>query len=261
MQFGTSIVVGGFSGCRRRIPSLLAGCLLLSLVAPASAGTKSKETGKAVDEGSFGVFMEGKRVATETFSIHQDAGGSSIKSEFKTEAGTASAAQSSELLLGANGELKSYEWKESSPGQSHATLTPDQNFLIERYSSAPGEKTHEQPFMLPASTSIVDDYFFIQREVLLWKYLATSCKQDNGQLACPFKQSVQMGTVNAHSRSSSPVSIQYAGREKVSIRGVERELIRLDTKSDVGEWTLWLDDQLKLQRILDVASNTEVIRD
>ena len=51
------------------------------------------------------------------------------------------------------------------------------------------------------------------------------------------------------------------GREKVLIHGVERELIRLDTKSDVGEWGLWLDDQLKLQRILDPASNTEVVRD
>jgi len=263
MQFGTSVVARSFSGSRKWM--VLAGaCLLLSLVTLATAGNpKSKEAGQAVDQGSFGVFMGGKRVATETFSIRQDAAGSSVKSEFKTEAGAVAgtAAQSSELQLTSSGELKSYEWKESGPGQSQATVAPNQDFLIERYTTTPSEKSHEQPFMLPTSTSILDDYFFIHREVLAWKYLATSCKQDKGQLACPLKQSIQLGTINAHSRASSPVSIQYSGREKVSIRGVERELIRLDTKSDVGEWTLWLDDQLKLQRILDPASNTEVVRD
>ena len=263
MQFGTSVVLRRRSGNRKRVVS--AGAyLLLSLVTLASAGTPtSKDATQTVDEGSFGVFMGGKRVATETFSIHQDAAGSSVKSEFKTEAGagTGTAAQSSELQLTSSGDLKSYEWKESSPGQSHATIAPNQDFLIERYASTPVEKLHEQPFMLPTSTSILDDYFFIQREVLAWKYLATSCKQDKGQLACPLKQSIQLGTVNAHSRTSSPISIEYSGREKVSIRGVERELIRFDTKSDVGDWTFWLDDQLKLQRILDAVSNMEVVRD
>jgi hypothetical protein len=238
--------------------------VLLALVTLASAGNpKTQDASSAVDQGSFGLFMGGKRVATETFSIHQDAAGSSVKSEFKTDAGgpAGTADQSSELQLTSSGELKSYEWKESSPGQSQATIAPNQDFLMERYSSTPLEKPHEQPFMLPNSTSILDDYFFIHREVLAWKYLATTCKQDKGQLACPMKQSVQLGTINAHSRTSSPVSVQYSGREKVSIRGVERELIRLDTKSEVGDWTLWLDDQLKLQRILDSSSDTEVVRD
>jgi hypothetical protein len=260
MQFGTSVVFGGVSGKRA---SLAAVCLFLSLASLSfAANPKSKDTAQTVDEGSFGVFMNGKRVATETFSIHQDTSGSSIKSEFKTEAGAGvgPAAQSSTLQLTGSGDLKNYEWKETSPGQSQATIAPNQDFLIERYSNAPTEKTHEQPFMLPNSTSILDDYFFIQREVLAWKYLATSCKHEQGPLACP-KESVQLGTINAHTRASSPISIQYVGREKVTIRGVERELIRLDTKSDVGDWTLWLDDQLKLQRILDPVSNTEVVRD
>jgi len=259
MQFGTSIVA--FLKSRR--PAGFAGaCVIFSLLTLASPeSAKAKESGQTVDQGSFGVFMAGKRVATETFSIHQDAAGSSIKSEFKTDAGATAgtAAQSSELTSG--GELKKYEFKETTPGQSQATIAPNQDFLIERYSSAPTEKTREQPFMLPVTTSILDDYFFIQREVLAWKYLATSCKQDKGPLACPLKQSVQLGTVNAHSRTSSPISVEYEGREKVSIHGAERELIRLDTKSDVGEWSLWLDDQLKLQRIVDQASNTEVVRD
>lgn len=227
-----------------------------------SARAVDKDTaGQLVDSGSFGVFMGGKRVATETFSIHQGSMGSSVTSDFKAESGTNKAAQSSDLQLQSNGDLKSYEWTESSPGSAHATVVPNQDFLVEHFSKSAQEKQHEQPFLLPASTSILDDYFFVQREVLAWKYLATSCKQENGQISCPMKQSTQLGTLNAHSQESAPISVQYSGREKVSIRGTEHDLIRLDVKSEIGDWTLWLDNQLKLQRMIDPTSNTEVIRD
>lgn len=102
--------------------------------------------------------------------------------------------------------------------------------------------------------------FFVQREVLAWKYFFTSCKHDKG-LECQLKQPAQFGTLNAHSRASALVSVQYSGREKVPIRGAEKELIRLDMKTDTGDWVLWLDEQLKLQRILDPANKTEAVRD
>ncbi len=235
---------------------------IAGLVSSAAAKDKDKEpSGQAVDSGSFGVFIGSKRMATETFSIRQNADGSSINSEFKSETGEDKAVQSSELLLAVSGELRGYTWTESSPGQSHATVVPNDNFLLERFSRNPQDKVTEQPFMLPASTSILDDYFFIQREVLAWKFLATGCRQAKGGPECQVKQAVQLGTLNPHLRASSPVSMQYSGREKITIHGVEREMIRLDMKSDTGDWALWLDDQLKLQRILDIADNTEVVRD
>jgi hypothetical protein len=234
-------------------------CCLFPLVL--MAGSPKEPPAQTVDSGSFGVFMSGKRVATETFSIHQNSAGSSVTSEFKTEAGVETAEQNSELELSPSGDLKSYQWKEKLPGESHALVYPNQDFLTERFSKHPGDKPQEQPFLLPASTSILDDYFLIQREVLAWKFLATACKQENGQISCPLKQTVQLGTLNAHTRQSMLVNVQYSGREKVAIRGTDRELIRLDMKSDAGDWALWLDDQLKLQRILDAGSNTEVTRD
>ncbi len=236
---------------------------LMSLLCPVAfaASTPKEPPGKMVDAGSFGVFMNGQRVATETFSIHQDDAGSSILSEFKTEAGMEKAAQNSDLQLDPKGELKSYDWKETSPGDSHASVLPAQDFLTERFSKTAQEKPHEQPFLLPASTTILDDYFLIQREVLAWKFLATTCKQEKGQISCPLKQSVQIGTLNPHTRQSMPVGVQYSGRETVSIHNSQRELIRLDVTSEVGNWALWLDDQLKLQRILDLGGNTEVLRD
>jgi len=234
--------------------------LALMALAPLAFSAASPKQ-QTVDQGSFGVFMNGQRVATETFSIHQDETGSSVVSEFKTEAGVQKAAQNSELQLDAKGELKSYQWKETSPGDSHATVLPAQDFLTERFSKSQQDKPHEQPFLLPTSTTILDDYFLIQREVLAWKYLATSCKHENGQISCPLKEPVQLGTLNPHTRQSMSVDVQFSGREKISLHNTQRELIRLDVKSEVGDWALWLDDQLKLQKILDLTTNTEIVRD
>jgi hypothetical protein len=247
-----------------RVSLWLSTCtLVLSFLFPLAclAASTKEPSPQTVDAGSFGVFMDGKRVATETFSIHQSETGSSVTSEFKTEVGVEKAAQNSQLELSPKGELKSYQWKETSPGGSHAMVLPSQDFLTERFSKGPQDKPQEQPFLLPATTTILDDYFLIQREVLAWKFLATTCKQENNQISCPLKQPVQLGTLNPHSRQSMPVSMQYSGREKVPIRGADRELIRLDVKTETGDWALWLDDQLKLQRILDLTTNSEILRD
>lgn len=115
--------------------------------------------------------------------------------------------------------------------------------------------------MLPISTSVLDDYFFIHREILAWKYLATGCRQDNGHVACPQSQQVKFGVINPHQRSSLLVSVAFTGKEKVRVHGVERELDHFILKSEAGDWSMWLDDQFKLVRILVVSDNTEVVRD
>jgi hypothetical protein len=235
--------------------------LAVTLAAAPSGKDDKAAAAQMVDSGSFGVFINGRRVATETFSIHQNSGGSSVVSEFKSEAGMDKADQTSDWQMAANSELRKYEWKEVSPGQSQAVVVPNQDFLIERYRNNPQEKELEKPFLIPASSSVLDDYFFVQREVLAWKYLATTCKQNKGALQCPLKQPVPFGALNPHARSPVSVTLEFAGREKVSIRGANQELNRLDLKSESQNWTLWMDDQFKLQRILIVGDNTEVVRD
>ncbi len=249
------------AGAMVRTILLLQLCLLT--VATASGSGDKSPAPQMVDSGSFGVFINGQRVATETFSVHQSSEGSSIVSRFKSESGAEKAEQTSEWQITSSGDLRKYEWKEVSPGQSQAVVVPNQDFLIERFKSNPQEKEQEQPFMLPASSVLLDDYVFIQREILAWKFLASSCKQEKGTLQCPLKQHVQFGTLNPHARSSMSVTLEFAGREKISIRGVERELNRLDLKSDSGDWALWLDDQdnqFKLQR-MSSGDKTEVVRD
>lgn len=249
---------------RVRTVLTMAGLFVLAISAMAIAAGKDEKTPptQTVDSGSFGVFINGQRIATETFSIHQDASGSSIVSRFKSESGAEKAEQTSEWQMTGSGDLRKYEWKEVSPGQSQAVVVPNQDFLIERSKSSPHEKEQEQPFMLPASSLLLDDYVFVQREVLAWKFLQTSCQPDKGALQCPLKP-VQFGALNPHARSSMSVTLQFSGREKVTIRGVERELNRMDLKSDAGDWSLWLDDQnnhFKLQRMTS-GDKTEVVRD
>jgi len=222
---------------------------------------KPKQAGtKVVDSGSFGVFSSGTRVATEKFSIEQGAMGSRISSQFKSAQGEQVAEQSSEMQLTPSTDLRLYEWKETSPEKMSANVAPNDAFLIETFTSGADNKTHDQNFLLPASTAILDDYFFIHRELLAWKYLASACKQTGGAPTCPLHQKVQFGTLNPHARNSMPVAIEFAGRDKVSIRGSQVELSKFVLSSEAGDWAFWLDDNLKLVRLLN-DGGTEVVRD
>ena len=243
-----------------KLKSASLAIVLLLATALCSAMPGHDSNGQEVDSGTFAVLINGKRAASEKFSVHQNSGGSEITSEFKSD-GTDGAAQSSVLQLTANGELKKYSWKEIHPGKAQFTVYPNNEFLMERYNTRPDEKEIEQPFLLPNSTIMLDDYSFVQREILAWKFFSSGCKDDKGQLACPLHQKTMFGTLNPHARSSAPVSLEFAGREKVTLHGTEKELIRLNLKSDAGDWALWLDDQFKLQRIVVPGENIEVIRD
>jgi hypothetical protein len=57
--------------------------------------------------------------------------------------------------------------------------------------------------------------------------------------------------------------MELVGKEKISIRGAERELLRLNFSGEDFEWALWLDDhdQFKLIRVAIPADSTEVVRD
>jgi hypothetical protein len=59
------------------------------------------------------------------------------------------------------------------------------------------------------------------------------------------------------------VRLEMVGKEKVMIRGTERELLRLNLTGDNFAWALWVDDhdQFKLVRVAIAADSTEVVRD
>jgi hypothetical protein len=231
--------------------------------AVASRGADKKANAKApgsqmVDSGSFGVFVRGQRVMTETFSVQQDNGASTVKSHLQ-EVGNSNANQNSELQMMGSGELIRYDWNDAN---SSLVVTPKNEFLLEKITTGTSPKPAEQPFLMPNTSAILDNNFFVQREVLAWRYLATNCHTDNGTLKCQ-QGPVEFGVLVPQDRTSMPVRMELAGREKVMIRGTEHELMRLNLKGEAFSWNLWVDDkdQFKLMRVQILDDNTEVVRD
>ncbi len=195
---------------------------------------------------------------TETFSVQQDNGASTVKSHLQ-EAGNSNAGQTSELQMTGSGELIRYDWND---GNSSLVVTPKNEFLLEKISTGGSSKPAEQPFLMPNNSAILDNNFFVQREVLAWRYLATNCHTDNGTLKCQ-QGPVEFGVLVPQDRTSMPVRMELVGREKVMIRGTEHELLRLNLKGEAFSWNLWVDDkdQFKLMRVQILDDNTEVVRD
>ena len=251
----------------RLIKFLLIAALACGVTATATPPQKDKDKekdkdheGQRVDSGSFGVFMSGHRVGTETFSIYQSSSGSVIKSEFKTENDPNQAVQDSVMQLSNTGEIRRYEWKEMSPGKAESVIVPNDQFLNQRWTAGPQDKPHDQPYLLSPSTVILDDYFFIHRELLVWKFLAATCKQEK-QVQCPIRQRAQFGTMDPHQHSSAPLSAEFLGREKLTFKGSPQEFNKIEFKTEAGSWLLWLDDNFMVMRIVIEGDNTEVIRD
>jgi hypothetical protein len=240
-------------------------CLLVTFFAVTVPGSAAKDhEGTKVDAGSFGIFQKGNRIGTETFSIYQTSNGSVIESQFKTENAANQAVQTSVLQLSPNGELRRYEWKELSPGSSEAVVVPNDDFLTQKWRNSAGEKEHEQPYLMPLSSSILDDYFFVHREVLAWKFLAMACsRQEKGGLQCPLKQRVPFAVLIPHQQSSAALNAEFLGREKVAWKNGTMELFKLEFKTETSTWDIWLDDQdqFKVMRMSIVGENTTVDRD
>jgi hypothetical protein len=247
----------------RRALALLLACSLAAFAGAHAADKKEKEKttpAQTVDSGSFGVFIKGQRVATEAFHIEQQNGNSVIKSQVKAASGGDSASQKSDLEMTSSGELLRYEWSQSSGGA--LSVFPDNEFLKERITSSASAKPAEQAFLLPTVTSILDNNFFIHREVLAWKYLNAVCQPSGSDTKCR-QEPADFGTLVPQDRISMSVRMALAGKEKVTIRGTERELLRLNLHGEQFDWALWVDenDHFKLIRVAIPADDTVVDRD
>ena len=71
------------------------------------------------------------------------------------------------------------------------------------------------------------------------------------------------GVLIPQDRTSIHVRLELVGKEKVNIRGADRQLLRLNLKGENFDWALWVDDQdqFKLMRVAIPADDTEVVRD
>jgi hypothetical protein len=230
---------------------LLAACL------PSWAGNK-KAPANVIDSGTFDILIGGKKVAVETFEITQQPDFSVAKGTLKTEDGSKES-QSYELEMSSSGNLRKYEWSESGGGKGQSTIEPQNDFLVQHITSATLQKPVEQPYVLPASTVLLDDYFFSHRELLLWRYLATNCAKPT-EKGCPMPKT-NFGVIVPRQRNSMSVTLEFKGREKLMLHGKQVELSRFLMHTESDDWSLWMDDQYKLQRVLVDSDQTEVIRE
>jgi len=237
-------------------------CLMMH--SAARAGDKKSQTKSAsaqtVDSGSFGIFVNGKRVATETFTVQQQTSSSLIKSQVKETTGSDPATQKSDLEISPGGEIIRYNWSQSSGGS--LTVLPNNEFLLEKITTPSSSKPAEQPFLMPSTSAILDNNFFVHREVLIWRFLAGACKPQGGSMKCQ-QDPGEFGAMVPQDRTSMHVRLELIGKERVSVHGTDRDLMRLNLKGENFDWALWVDeqDQFKLIRVAIPADNTEVVRD
>ena len=260
--------------------AILLGALCASSMSLQGAD-KPKEKGSShvADSGSFGIYVNGKRVGTETFNITETLDNarrpeySTASSEIKFDDGHFKANQTAEMQISAKGELRSYSWHATVPQKEESSVEPKDQLLVEHIIPADQKKVDVQ-HMLPLSTVILDDNFFSQREILLWWYLASGCKRQNNDLMCGTGRFV---ILVPRQHASGNATLELVGQDKVMIKGAERELnkIQLVTsgpqsltwlndqthESESTQWLLWVDDQYRVIKIAVSGSNIEAVRD
>lgn len=262
-----------------KLAILLSAVCVWSLCLGAADKPREKSNSKVADSGSFGIYLNGKRVGTETFNITETLNNerrpeySTTTSEIKFDDGKFKADQTAEMQVSAKGDLRSYVWHATVPQKEEATVEPKDQLLVEHVIPADQKKV-DVPHMLPTSTVILDDNFFSQREVLLWWYLANSCQRQNNDLMCGARKFV---ILVPHQHASGNATLELMGQDKVMVKGSERELnkVKLETngplamtwlneqarEEEATQWLLWVDDQYKVIKMTVAGSGIEVVRD
>lgn len=246
-----------------RFKTLLLGLTLVLSAFSAAQSSKDKAPAadaKTADSGSFSILVRGKRVATETFRIEQRGPENVITSELKFDDGATKATQTAEMQIGSNGNLKRYAWKETSPSKMEVVVEPqDADFLVAHVTDDKGTKDNVHP--LSAFTSIVDANFFSQLELLMWKFVAMGCQTTpNGLSQCDFKDK-KLPILYPRDQQSGMIGIEYAGKQKFRWKNKDTDCTTFKIVGEGVNYTVFLDNQSRLVRVLIPDDGTEVVRD
>ncbi len=229
-------------------------------VSSASGQDNKRSDSTPVDSGSFGVFLNGKRVATEKFTIVQHGSVGVLNAEVKIDDGNTRAEQSSQMRVGGDGVLQSYQWRSTLPAKEESTVEPKDELLTEHFTHA-DQKKRDYRYVVPRSSVILDDNFFCHRELLIWRYLATGCLVKDNQLACG---PAHFGVLIPRQHIAGSAIVELLGPEKIVIKGTERELNKIQIEADGVHWLLWVDDpenHYKVIRMTVPAKKLEVVRE
>ncbi|HKR31090.1 MAG TPA: hypothetical protein VJT08_11460 [Terriglobales bacterium] len=230
--------------------------IVIIFVASCAVAAKAP-SGQVIDSGSFGVYLNGSRVATETFKIEQRPDGSTAKSELRVQDG---ATQRSEMELTPQGNIIHYGWEQLQPTKEQVTVVPKDEFLSETINAGPNQKIFNVPHLMPHSTPILEDNFFLHREILMWRYLAAGCTSKPEGLQCSAAPQ-QFGVLVPAQHLAEKVTIDFKDREKISVKGKQVECSAFHLHTEESDWVVFLDDQEKMVRLVASAAGLEVVRD
>jgi hypothetical protein len=243
---------------QRRTWLIVASLILLASAAMARNKPVDEPSTKMVDEGTFDVYQNGRQVATEDFTIRQLPGSSITTTHLRlSSAKSGLLEQTTELTLLPDGSFSHYEWTEESP--AHSSLTVDPGDQVLTMHSDAGGKTKSQYFFLRPSAFILDDYVFATREVLLWRYLASSCKPLSSGEGCELIRA-RFPVLIPRRNTSGQVFIQFKGYDDTPLNGRPHHLRHFLMQTDGPDWNLWLDEKYKLLRISIPGASIEVLR-
>jgi hypothetical protein len=185
--------------------------------------------------------------------------------------GKVKADQTAEMELTPSGNLLSYTWQALRP-KKEETRVDFKNQLLVEHVMPDDQKEVDIKHFLPASTVILDDNFFSQREVLLWHYLAM-CSRNGGDLAC---KPATFAVLIPQQHISLDAAMRLLGQEKAAVKGFEQEFMKVELdmrapqqvfwmnekpNSADMKWILWVDQSYKIVKITVPGTNVQVLRD
>jgi hypothetical protein len=228
--------------------------VIISLVCASFAADKKEPS--IADSGTLALMVNGRKVATEHFTMKQGTAGNSVSSTLDFDDGKTKAQQQSELEVGADGSFKRYVWQEVQPGKARITAEPqDKTFIAVREKSSDTAENKETLHPLDVSTiTIVDTNFYSHVEVLMWRYLAMSCANGSCKFAVqkfpifvPYQELAQLFTLS------------YVGNDAIHTAGGAKQASKFRVQTENGDIDVWMDG-FKMMK-LKLPGAVEVVRE
>lgn len=228
--------------------------LCVLLLAATAAWASDQKAPNVADSGSFVISVNGRRVAVEKFSMKQATTGNSVSSTLEFDDGKTKAQQEAELELGPDGALKKYTWQEKSPGKARITAEPqDKSFVAVRQKGSDADNGKETMHPLDVSAvSIIDTNFYSHVEVMMWRYMALSCRDKKCAaqklpIFVPYQELSQLFTVS------------YTGNDYVPTQTGRVEMSRFKVETENGNMDVWMDGFRVMK--LRLPGSVEVVRE
>jgi hypothetical protein len=233
------------SACRLR--HFLLATVLFSSCMPwvSAADTKSSR-----EEAQFVILVSGREIGHEKFSISSspESTSSSSVTEFKDPARNQTVRIDTQLNMDGAFLPKDYQRRTEVAGQKVA--------LSARF--APGQASFEYPVsgvLRKTGLLVGDKYVLLDTNVFHhFIFLARLFDFDSKERFQSFE------VVIPEELENGVVKVSDAGKEKVSVRGKDRELHHLKVDSGLVQIDLWIDDQKIVHKIAVPSKGIEVLR-